>query len=335
MTEKETCLWLLGYIIAKGYFTKNALHITVPDDTANIRDQLGDALSKYGLYSQEPGEFVTRGKFADEAREAIFANGSTFNMPAGLDKEGLTFLTRGVFDGIGDIALAPRATIPVNERIADILKEINTSFDIPSVFSEKGAFLVWEGPNAIDFLSRLYETAYYCDRVKRGIYYAVCTFCPPFKRDERLTGPLYFKYKLVTDKAVKPSKKNASDSGYDIVLTERLPDIGNVQFYDTGVVVIPSPGFYFDLVPRSSIIKSGYMLANNVGVIDQSYRGTIKVPLVKIDPSKPDLELPSRLVQIILRPVLHGVWIENRNEVTDITASTTRAEGGFGSTNEQ
>lgn len=127
--------------------------------------------------------------------------------------------------------------------------------------------------------------------------------------------------------AVAPSKVNNLDSGYDIVLLEKIKTIGVVELYETGISVKPPVGFYFDMVPRSSIIKSGYILGNSVGVIDQTYTGTIKVPLIKIDPAAPDLVLPSKLVQLIPRPIQHF----KVKEVSSLE-ETERGDGGFGHT---
>ena len=98
--------------------------------------------------------------------------------------------------------------------------------------------------------------------------------------------------------------------------------------YGTGLSVQPPTGFYFDLVPRSSITKKGYILANNVGIIDQGYTGEIMVPLPKIDPDAPDLELPCKIVQLIPRRWYNFTGVD----ASDLT-QTTRGEGGFGSTN--
>ncbi len=136
----------------------------------------------------------------------------------------------------------------------------------------------------------------------------------------------YFKYKKTDENAVSPYKERASDSGYDLTLIKKVKTNGKIEFYDTGISVQPSYGYYFDLVGRSSISKSGYMLANNVGIIDRSYRGSIIVPLVKIDDTKPDLQLPIRLVQIIPRQIQHLQCIE----VSELD-TTERGEGGFGS----
>ncbi len=98
-----------------------------------------------------------------------------------------------------------------------------------------------------------------------------------------------FKFCKNEKDAVDPYKKNASDSGYDLTLIKKIKTDGNVEFYDTGISVEPPYGYYFDLVGRSSISKSGYILANNMGIIDRTYRGNIIVPLIKMNKEKPDL----------------------------------------------
>jgi dUTP pyrophosphatase len=140
---------------------------------------------------------------------------------------------------------------------------------------------------------------------------------------------LYFNYVRTVPDAKPPQKQRASDSGYDLTLIKKIKTHGNVEFYDTCIKLQPAFGYYFDLVGRSSISKSGYMLANNVGIIDRTYRGTVIVPLIKVDNTQPDLELPSRLVQIIPRQIQHLEPIEISEEEL---AQSERNTGGFGST---
>ena len=138
---------------------------------------------------------------------------------------------------------------------------------------------------------------------------------------------LPFEYKLQHDLAIPPYKARPSDSGYDLWLIEKDKTIGNITLYNTGVIVTPPSGYYFDMVPRSSIIKHGYMLANSVGVIDQGYTGEIKVPLIKMNPDAPELELPCKLVQLIPRK-----WYPFEPVCVNEVLRTNRNEGGFGST---
>lgn len=135
-----------------------------------------------------------------------------------------------------------------------------------------------------------------------------------------------FQYVRTDADAVPPSKNKSSDSGFDLTLIKKLKEYNNVTFFDTGIKVSPPLGWYFDLVGRSSISKTGYMLANNIGIIDQSYTGNILVALVKIDQTAPELALPARLVQIIPRKVSHMVPVE-----VEELEPTGRGDGGFGS----
>ena len=136
----------------------------------------------------------------------------------------------------------------------------------------------------------------------------------------------FFEYSL-EERALPPFKKRVSDSGFDLHLVKLIKKEGNLYFFDTGVRVSPPPGYYFDLVPRSSIFKSGFILANSVGIIDMTYRGTIKVPLIKVNPDAREPELPWRAVQLIPRRFfpLEGRQVESLDP-------TLRGEGGFGST---
>ena len=103
-----------------------------------------------------------------------------------------------------------------------------------------------------------------------------------------------------------------------------------MTLYDTGIKVSPSFGWYFDVVPRSSIIKSGYILANSVGVIDSQYKNSIMIGLVKIDQTMPDIELPMRIAQLIPRQRTHAEPIVVNEKDFD---NSLRGLGGFGSTN--
>lgn len=130
--------------------------------------------------------------------------------------------------------------------------------------------------------------------------------------------------------AVLPSKSRSSDVGYDLTIIKEEKKIGSTTIlYDTGIIVEPPLGYYCEVVPRSSLFKSGYMLTNSCGIIDPNYRDSIKVPLTKFDPSQPDLVLPFKGFQLILRLQEHVVVKEvSVNELS----STSRGTGGFGST---
>lgn len=97
-----------------------------------------------------------------------------------------------------------------------------------------------------------------------------------------------------------------------------------------GAIVSPSP---FYLFPRSSFSKTPLMLANHTGIIDTGYRGNL-LAAVRWLGSGEDLshteDKHNRLFQIChpsLCP-LYVVLIDDEQQLS----STSRGEGGFGST---
>jgi dUTPase len=84
---------------------------------------------------------------------------------------------------------------------------------------------------------------------------------------------------------------------------------------------------HFLLLPRSSIYKSGLLMANSMGVIDKSYRGELKAPVWSMTGSS-EVQKGDRLFQIVAPDM---GWIRNIRLV-DSLPDTERGAGGFGST---
>ena len=134
-------------------------------------------------------------------------------------------------------------------------------------------------------------------------------------------------YKVIDENAVPPKKNHDSDAGYDISAIKLVKDCGEYQVYGTGLIVyLDEEDFYLEMFPRSSTCKTGYTLANSVGIIDRDYRGELLIVLHKFDKTKPDLELPSRIVQLIPKR-MYNMKVEEVAEVSN----TVRGEKGFGS----
>lgn len=137
-------------------------------------------------------------------------------------------------------------------------------------------------------------------------------------------------FKTHRENAVIPTRAGSQEVGFDLTIIEKIKDISsNTAMYDSYVSVQPPDGVYFEIVPRSSISKTGYILTNSVGIIDPSYRGTLKVVLTKIDNNAPDLELPNKRFQLIPRTFFSNVFTV---EISDTLSNTERGSGGFGST---
>jgi dUTP pyrophosphatase len=134
-------------------------------------------------------------------------------------------------------------------------------------------------------------------------------------------------FRLQDSQAVLPTKR-IIDVGYDLTITSVFKKISNkITMFETGVALDIPVGFYVEMAPRSSVSNTGYMLANSIGIIDAGFTGTIKVPLIKVDESMPNIELPMRVAQLILKP-----YVVSYDTQVDTIAPTSRGTGGFGST---
>jgi len=82
------------------------------------------------------------------------------------------------------------------------------------------------------------------------------------------------------------------------------------------------------IFPRSSISKTPLMLSNHTGVIDAGYRGNLMGAFRSFKPEY-TVDKETRLVQIC-HPSLCKIYVVLVNEAE--LSTTTRGEGGFGST---
>ncbi len=129
--------------------------------------------------------------------------------------------------------------------------------------------------------------------------------------------------------AVIPSKSKESDVGYDLTIIKEYKKLTPLTtLYDTGIKLEIDYGYYIEIVPRSSLSKSGYILSNSIGIIEKSYTGNLLVSLTKIDSSMPNLQLPFKCCQLIFKPQISINLIEVNN-----ISDTLRSDGGFGSSN--
>jgi len=246
-----------------------------------------------------------------------------------LDSHFISSFITGYFDGDGCVTQDrsfynyPRCSFTSGS--INFLKSIQTYFNVNSSISNGNCFyLEYAGANALDIMGRLYSDTPFKLKRKYELFKKLAAWLPSYGPGKTLAN---FKCVRTSTEAQIPSKTNISDSGYDITIISKIKTIGDVDFFDTGIKIQPAPGWWLALVPRSSISKTGYMLANNLGVIDQSYTGNIIVALRKVDKHAPDLVLPSRIAQIIPMPATHF-----EIEEVDNLEISNRNQGGFGST---
>jgi dUTP pyrophosphatase len=240
---------------------------------------------------------------------------------------------RGYFDSNGYVLKSlfnPKCILKSNDKeFCNVIQEIVT---IPCVETEKG--LEYSGINVVEFLHMLYKDADYVVYNHNYASYRSLLYCwePPFKTlavqntFKYIGDEMVFKYTKTLGNAIAPQKVHITDTGYDLCIVKKVKEENGMVLFDTGIAVQPPLGYYFELVGRSSISKTGYIVANSIGIIDASYTGSLKVALIKINKDAADIELPARIVQLIPRQLVHL----DAMEVSDLN-DTTRAEGGFGS----
>jgi dUTP pyrophosphatase len=245
-----------------------------------------------------------------------------FNIPISNNKSLLSAFMRGYFDKNGIIGYENGLYCKIMLGNSNV-NYFTSTFTNHNIDNEN---LVYSGNNALDMLAYLYENAECYVQYNMDLYRYYCNYISNISG----TGVLSFKWAKSDINAVCPSKTHISDSGYDLTVIKKLKCVGRVVYYDTCIKVEPNYGWYFDVVPRSSLSKTGYMLANSVGIIDRTYTGNIIIALMKVDLDMPDIELPYRCAQMIPRQTVHMKAIEVSE--TDI-GITDRGTGGFGSTN--
>lgn len=137
------------------------------------------------------------------------------------------------------------------------------------------------------------------------------------------------KFKRKSEDAVLPRYANPGDAGLDVVGTSmevvNTSEYGYIE-YGTGWAVEIPEGFCGLLFPRSSVSKTGLILANSIGLIDCTYRGELKFRY-KYIPGTAHYSVGDKVGQLVIMPLPTIEPIE-QEELTE----TVRGEGGFGST---
>lgn len=142
--------------------------------------------------------------------------------------------------------------------------------------------------------------------------------------------------KKINENAVLPQQAKKGDLCYDVWAVDEEEISPNVWRYKLGFkyeiirndLVPPEYSISIDLRPRSGIYKTGMVLANSEGTLDEFYRGEAMAIFYHIIPSLPRYKKGDRIAQIKL-----GISIPLEFEFVDeINEKTERGDGGFGHT---
>ena len=141
-------------------------------------------------------------------------------------------------------------------------------------------------------------------------------------------------FKQLHENAVIPFKTYERDFCYDCVATTCEEIALNVWKYGLGFALQivdekkhTGSILSIDARSRSSIWKTGMVLSNSCGTIDETYTGEICAIFYHVLPTMPKYEIGDKICQIKL-----GVTGKMEFEVVEELASTERNSGGFGST---
>lgn len=129
------------------------------------------------------------------------------------------------------------------------------------------------------------------------------------------------------DKDAKyPIKAHESDSGYDMYAIS-ISKSGDIYTYETGIAFDIPEGYEVQLRARSSVYKTGLMLTNGIGTIDQGFTQPVSFKFYNLIKRIPSYQIGDRIGQAVL--------IKKADHVTEEMVGLPLPKdrvGGFGST---
>lgn len=164
------------------------------------------------------------------------------------------------------------------------------------------------------------------------------------------------KVKKLNESAVVPYKTHGDDFCYDVVATSEEEVAPNIWKYGIGLAfqidrtaemetilnvenvfgkdastkidLSKSPiNLSIDFRPRSSVWKTGMVLSNCIGTVDELFTGEVSAVFYHVFPDMPRYRVGDRIGQVKL-----GMAFPMQFEVVDELDDTERGDGGYGST---
>jgi dUTP pyrophosphatase len=135
------------------------------------------------------------------------------------------------------------------------------------------------------------------------------------------------KFIKLHEDAVLPSKAHDTDTGYDLhCVTDTVIDPGTSNVVPVGLQVgHVTPGYWYLVLPKSGL-GFKHHLQPHLGVIDQSYRGSLDIKMYNFGKDSYTFKRGDKVAQIAFFPVIAPSldWVD---KATD----TDRGSNGFGS----
>jgi dUTP pyrophosphatase len=135
--------------------------------------------------------------------------------------------------------------------------------------------------------------------------------------------------KRLRDDAVLPGRAYDGDAGFDLAACEHLElEPGARAVVGTGIAVAIPDGHAGLVLPRSGLAaRNGLSVVNSPGLIDEGYRGEVKVILLNTDTKERFVVEPGmRIAQLVIVPLPKLELVD----AVELPASQ-RGDGGLGS----
>lgn len=145
---------------------------------------------------------------------------------------------------------------------------------------------------------------------------------------ERPTNPIWIKV-ITDDDTLIPSYQTSGSAGCDLRSTDNavIPS-GSRLVVGTGLKLEIPSGFGAMVCARSGLsAKNGIQVLNGPGIVDNDYRGEIKVILHNSGKEDFIVKKGDRIAQILFFPIFQAIF-----QKSSAISETNRGEGGFGST---
>lgn len=142
-------------------------------------------------------------------------------------------------------------------------------------------------------------------------------------------------FKRLHKDAMIPKKGHASDYAFDCVAVSEEEVAPGVWRYGLGLALQidekdkkSTSRYKIACYPRSSIYKTGMVLSNSVGIVDEGYTGEISAIFYHVMPNMPRYRIGDRVCQIAVEDrEAHQCY-----QVLDELKVMDRGENGYGST---
>jgi dUTP pyrophosphatase len=134
---------------------------------------------------------------------------------------------------------------------------------------------------------------------------------------------------LHSELAKLPRRADDGAAGYDLTSIENITIPSRSRsLVSTGLSIQLPMYSYGRVAPRSGLSVKGIDVG--AGVIDESYRGIVKVLLINNSENEFNVSVGDRIAQLLIEPIYYPD-VDSVSSIEELS-STSRGSGGFGST---